>query len=85
MASFPFAETDPAVFSEEAGLGLVEDELRGVTNADYEKGLRRTDVQYTAGGRPAVPERISTAYYPQRIATRTGVSKLGIELALNSG
>jgi len=52
-----FAEDRPAVFSEEAGLGLVEDELRGVTNADYEKGLGQTDVQYTASGRPAVPER----------------------------
>src|SRR2546430_3557580 len=38
-----FAEDRPAVFSQEAGLGLVEDELRGITNADYEKGLGRTD------------------------------------------
>src|SRR5204863_1420289 len=51
-----FAEDRPAVFSEEAGIGLVEDELRGVANADYEKELGRTDIQYAASGRPAIPE-----------------------------
>jgi len=81
-----FAEDGPAVFSEEAGLGLVEDGLCGFANADYEERFGRIDFQHAASGRPAIPEWISTAYYPQRDRDPGQVfQSWGLSLLFNSG